>query len=860
MKPRHLILTLLTLLVSINASADEWTDANGTVWSFSISGNNATLYNNQDYKACIRGIIPQNLTIPSSVYRGGLTYSVTSIGNHAFYDCSGLTSITIPNSVTSIGVEAFHGCSGLTSITIPNSVTSIGNYAFYNCSGLTSVTIPESVTSIGDNAFMNCSGLTSVTIPNSVTSIGWSAFSGCSGLTSVTIPESVTSIGKYAFHDCSGLTSVTINSNAIASNITDETLLSDIFEKRSVKEYVFGEGVKEIGESACYANEYLTSVTIPNSVTSIGCEAFYGCSGLTSVTIPESVTSIGDNAFSRCGGLTSIEVVSSNTKYDSRNNCNAIIETSSNELIVGCENTVIPESVTSIGGYAFMGCSGLTSVTIPNSVTSIGMSAFYGCSGLTSVTIPNSVTSIGMSAFYGCSGLTSVTIPESVTSIGDNAFSRCTGLTSVTIPNSVTSIGYQAFYNCSGLTSVTIPNSVTSIGYQAFYNCSGLTSITIPNSVTSIGSGAFSGCSGVTSITIPNSVKSIGDNVFKGCTGLTSVNIPESVTSIGGYAFKGCTGLTSVNIPESVTSIGFEAFSNCSGLTSVAVENPTPVTVSSTVFSNRANATLIVPVGSKAAYEAANYWKEFKRIIEFIEGDVNGDGEMDVVDVVDIARYVVGTPAETFVQILADINNNGDVNLGDAVSLVNMIAGDQNFVKAQRAPQRVSESEETLMLKGADNNLSLVLQNTHKYTAFQFDLYVPDGVDVASMLLNAQRKQKHQLLYNKVEDGHWRVTAFSTSNRSFDGNDGELLAIVLDGIASDDISICNIHFFTADGGDYEFDDLIMQSGIVTDIDSPSMSPATVGDESIYTLDGRRVSGKPQQKGIYIVNGKKIVKR
>ena len=814
MKPRHLILTLLTLLVSINASADEWTDANGTVWSFSISGNNATLYNNQDYKACIRGIIPQNLTIPSSVYRGGLTYSVTSIGNHAFYDCSGLTSITIPNSVTSIGVEAFHGCSGLTSITIPNSVTSIGNYAFYNCSGLTSVTIPESVTSIGDNAFMNCSGLTSVTIPNSVTSIGWSAFSGCSGLTSVTIPESVTSIGKYAFHDCSGLTSVTINSNAIASNITDETLLSDIFEKRSVKEYVFGEGVKEIGESACYANEYLTSVTIPNSVTSIGCEAFYGCSGLTSVTIPESVTSIGDNAFSRCGGLTSIEVVSSNTKYDSRNNCNAIIETSSNELIVGCENTVIPESVTSIGGYAFMGCSGLTSVTIPNSVTSIGMSAFYGCSGLTSVTIP-----------------------ESVTSIGDNAFSRCTGLTSVTIPNSVTSIGYQAFYNCSGLTSVTIPNSVTSIGYQAFYNCSGLTSITIPNSV-----------------------KSIGDNVFKGCTGLTSVNIPESVTSIGGYAFKGCTGLTSVNIPESVTSIGFEAFSNCSGLTSVAVENPTPVTVSSTVFSNRANATLIVPVGSKAAYEAANYWKEFKRIIEFIEGDVNGDGEMDVVDVVDIARYVVGTPAETFVQILADINNNGDVNLGDAVSLVNMIAGDQNFVKAQRAPQRVSESEETLMLKGADNNLSLVLQNTHKYTAFQFDLYVPDGVDVASMLLNAQRKQKHQLLYNKVEDGHWRVTAFSTSNRSFDGNDGELLAIVLDGIASDDISICNIHFFTADGGDYEFDDLIMQSGIVTDIDSPSMSPATVGDESIYTLDGRRVSGKPQQKGIYIVNGKKIVKR
>ena len=249
-----------------------------------------------------------NIIIPESTTYNGTTYSVTSIGKYAFQNCSGLTSVTIPNSVTSIG-----------------------EYAFYNCSGLTSVTIPNSVTSIGYNAFADCSGLTSVTIPNSVTSIGSSAFSSCSKLTSVTIPNSVTSIGRFTFERCSGL----------------------------------------------------TSVTIPNSVTSIGEFAFSHCSGLTSVTIPNSVTSIGKYAFHNCSGLTSVVVDKNNSTYDSRNNCNAIIETSTNNLIVGCKNTIIPNSVTSIGDCAFYNCSGLTSVTIPNSVTFIGKYAFEDCSGLT---------------------------------------------------------------------------------------------------------------------------------------------------------------------------------------------------------------------------------------------------------------------------------------------------------------------------------------------------------------------------------------------------------------------------------------------------------------------------------------------
>ena len=367
------------------------------------------------------------VVIPESVEHEGSAYSVTSIGDYAFQYCSGLTSVTIPNSVTSIGRSAFSGCKGLTSVTIGNSVTSIGKNAFDGCSGLTSVTIPNSVTSIGGHTFGGCSGLTSIVvedgnpvydsrnncnaiietatntlhsgckttiIPNSVTSIGDDAFSGCSGLTSITIPNSVTSIGKYAFFNCFGLTSVTIPNS-----------------------------VTSIGHSAFYECSGLTSVTIGNSVTSIGDYAFEYCSSLTSITIPNSVTSIGGHTFGGCSGLTSIVVEDGNPVYDSRNNCNAIIETATNTLHSGCKTTIIPNSVTSIGDDAFSGCSGLTSITIPNSVTSIGERAFFVCSGLTSVTIGSGVESIGTMAFANCPELLDVyCYAEKVPSTESNAF------------------------------------------------------------------------------------------------------------------------------------------------------------------------------------------------------------------------------------------------------------------------------------------------------------------------------------------------------------------------------------------------------------------------------------------------------
>ena len=418
--------------------------------------------------------------------------SVTSIGYGAFYGCSSLTSVTISDSVTSIGGNAFRGCNSLTSVTIPDSVTSIGGSAFYSCSGLTSVTIPDSVTSIGggafenctslekltvpfvggskddntslyyifdnnipgtlkeviisegcqtvpDNAFRGCSKLTSITIPDSVTSIGDYAFEYCRSLTSITIPDSVTSIGHGAFHDCSSLEKLTVP--YVGGSKDDNQFLSYIFGGSaynhsgivpgSLKEIIISEGCVTIPERAFYGCRSLVSVTIPDSVTSIGKEAFSYCSSLTSVTIGSGVTSIGQWAFAGCSSLTDLTVDENNPIYHSSGNC--IVETESKTLIVGCNNSVIPDdgSVTSIGKEAFVERSNLVSVTIPDSVTSIGDWAFYRCSNLTSVTIGDSVTSMGNYAFYDCSSLTSITIPDSVTSIDYWAFSYCSSLAEI---------------------------------------------------------------------------------------------------------------------------------------------------------------------------------------------------------------------------------------------------------------------------------------------------------------------------------------------------------------------------------------------------------------------------------------------
>ena len=518
-----------------------------------------------------------NLVIPSSVTSEGNTYTVTSIGENAFYENSDLVSVEIPESVTSIGKYAFNRCSSLASATIPNTVTTIGEGVFYYCENLASVTIGNGVTSISPNAFEGC-GLTSITIPNNVTSIGRGAFKNCSSLQSVNIHKLVTSIGGLVFNGCTGLTSISVDADNTVYNSRNDC--NAIIETRTnklmsgCKNTVIPESVTVIGDNAFNGCTGLTSITIPDSVTTIegqafrecsglervtfdnsptaiGTETFNGCSSLSSLSLGNSVTTIGSNAFQGCSSLETLTIPSSvnsilgspfkdcislaeiiveagNNTYDSRNGCNAIIETSSNTLVQGCNNTVIPNSVTAIAAAAFYGCSGLTSVTIPNSATTIGRGTFSGCSGLTSVTIPNLVTTIELDAFSGCSGLTSVTIPNSVTTIGMDAFRGCSGLTSVTIPNSVTSIGPNAFSGCSGLKSVVKLGSTTTafIRDNAFNGCDNLKTIYLYTGQSMPSGYSFHGCTVKRFVRFTTSGS--GSNTLYEIQGFTVIDQPES--------------------------------------------------------------------------------------------------------------------------------------------------------------------------------------------------------------------------------------------------------------------------------------------------------------------------------------------
>ena len=429
-------------------------------------------------------------------------------------------------------------------VVVVDGVTSIGNCAFENCSGFTSITISNSVISIGYSAFENCINLTNITIPNSVVSIGNYAFLGCTGLGSITIPDSVESIGKLAFSSCTGLSGIYVNASNSSYISVDGVLLNK--NKTTLIQapgafwgtYVIPDSVMSIGQSAFQGCINLTGIIIPDSVMSIGESAFSKCGSLTSVTIPYGVAIIEESVFSGCNSLTNITIPDSVMSIE-------------NFAFYGCENLsniIIPANVASLGQFVFSRCSSLASIVIPDGVTSIMYNAFSDCSSLMNITIPDSVTSIGESAFSGCSSLISITIPYGVASIRRYAFYDCSSLANITIPEGVTNIGYSAFYGCRDLASISIPSSMANIGPYAFKGCSSLVNITIPDGVMIIGYSAFSGCSSLASITIPSGVTSVQDGVFWGCGSLTSITVPDGVTSIGNCAFENCSSLTSITI------------------------------------------------------------------------------------------------------------------------------------------------------------------------------------------------------------------------------------------------------------------------------------------------------------------------
>ncbi|MDD6830231.1 MAG: leucine-rich repeat protein [Firmicutes bacterium] len=515
--------------------------------------------------------------------------SVTSAPWGEYYEA--IERVVIENGVTSIGNCAFYSCTEIKGASIPDSVESIGRYAFTGCSGLETVTLGNRLKTIEYDTFCDCTSLKSIVIPDSVESIEDDAFSGCSSLETVTLGKGVKTIRagllSAAFKGC--------------KNVTDVYYTGDInswlgiqFED-SYSNPCYSSSASDKNVNLYFGGQLVTSVVIPDGVTSIGNHAFAGCNGIVSVTIPDSVTNIGSSAFDYCTGLEEVTLGEG-------------IKTIGSSALKKCtslKNIDIPDSITSIGKEAFSYCEGLKNIDIPNSVTSIGEQAFEYCTGLRSIKLPDNIKSISRYMLGGCQILKSVTIPESVTTIGENAFYRCNGLTSIVIPDSVTSIDDGAFWWCERLETVTLGKGVKSIGTWAFASCNSIskvyytgdinswlgikfdystanpcggnvvgdvdlyidgqlmTSVVIPDGVKNIGDYVFYGCTGIESVTIPSGVKSIGVGAFEYCTGLTSVVIPSGVTKIGRWAFYGCQKLKGVVIPSSVTSIGEDAFYDC---------------------------------------------------------------------------------------------------------------------------------------------------------------------------------------------------------------------------------------------------------------------------------------------------------
>lgn len=549
-----------------------------------------------------------------------------------------------------------------------------------------------------------------IIIPYTVESIGEFSFGNYTNLVDIIIPASVKYIGRSAFAGTAW-----INTFADGPVYINNILYAYFGDMEPGTHFEVKEGTVSISETALRNQSGLSSVSIPDTVEYIGGDAFLGCKNLESINIPASVTYIDSYAFSECSGVKSIVVDENNPVYDSRENCNAIIETASNTLIKGCDNTVVPQSVCAIGDVAFYGCNDISAVSLSENVESIGYMAFYSCESLSNVEIKADSVDISMFAFNGTPFYDNLPmgenyinntfllykgdmpshcdyrLKEGVKSIAQGAFSKQTNLVSITLPQSLEYIGARAFYGCERLVNVDIKDNVRVIGDSAFSGCSDLMSFSFPENLEVIGNGAFYMCDNTSfKGDLPN-VKSLGDYAFGYCNKLSKAEFSADDLYIGSFAFSDCVALTDIVFNGTVKNIDYSAFNNCTALKEVAVDaqmitfdafigcdaleavylyNPIcnmPYELTTHTFMR---ATLYGYENSSAQAFCKFYNKKFVSLGEApakdILGDVDLNGSVTIMDATLIQLYLVqSVELDERQQKVADVDKNSDIAIMD---------------------------------------------------------------------------------------------------------------------------------------------------------------------------------------------------
>ena len=767
------ILLLLALLLPAIATAHDFV-VDGIYYNF-LNDNEVTVTS---------GEYGREVVIPETVTYEDMTYTVTAIDSTAFKDCSTLNYISISKTIKTIGKYAFQGCYQIYYVNITDveawcNLTFEGdystpchniNYFCLNGQELTNLVIPNTVTKLGDYAFYGCTSITNVIVPNSVTEIGRYAFANCSRLTSIVFPNSITEMKEGIFINCTALVDVNIPNQLTA-----------------IPDHMF---------AACFS---IPSIEIPNTVTHIGYRSFDGCHSLNNVFIPSSVVEIDDLPFTTCRSLTKLTVASDNPKYDSRDNCNAIIETATNTLIVGCPNTIVPNTVTKIGRYAFFSCDNLTDVILPPSVTSISNQAYSYCHKLTVVNIPTTVKELWGGAFWECNNLTTVFIPESITLLGSQAFSYCKSLkdvyTYIPDPSLLSTMGslvFNAHGDYSGRTLHVPKGSLEMYQSDPKWNAFFANIVEMGNVLEMPNSTVMHG----DVVAIPVSMSNEDEVVaFQ-----TDIILPEGFTVVTDeddeYVITPTDRLGSDHMIMAQTMSNGAVRVMCytpssepiegneGELFTIYVRAPQDACGNYTIKLNNSRVTMTDLFELRLINAEANITVNIH-----MPGDANDSHTVTVTDIVTAAQYVVEMHPDPFDFESADMNGDGLITVTDIMMIVHLILYPPTNAPSN-APAITTNldcmtGEDITIKAGEARRMSIMLDNDTDYSAFQLDLQLPVGLTASNFALT-DRGGNHLLEVNTLDNGKLRALCYSPAIVAFDGHSGALLTF--DVTATDNVT------------------------------------------------------------------------